>query len=575
MAYNVLGINPGHNGSAALVSDGKLVYFVEEERLSRMKYDGNPYRAMIDIMSKWTIDELVICGTGQERHQLPWTGEDSYTALVRKFYPNVKVTHAGNEHHMMHAAHAFYNSGFDKAIAIIVDGAGSQHRHKINPEDENSPEVEGYEVESIILCEYPNKFTIVHKSYGSNTGGRTYIQNTMFDDTASITKAYEGVSHYLGFGFIEAGKTMGLAPYGYNDPNIPPLFYNGRASKNVFLPVYPAGSLVDVARNPQLASNEDPKEWHRNPEKLSDIAKNLAFAIQRDTQNMVRDLIMQAVETLEINNVVIAGGYGLNCVANYFYKKTIPDTVNLYCEPVSHDGGTAIGAAQLVWRGYSQSEEILPQTTLYHGPEYSKETILAAVENNKDKISVKETTYQEVAQLIADRNIVALYQGRSEAGPRALGNRSILYDPRDESGKDTVNIVKGREWFRPFAGSVLAEDAHTWFDLAGMDESPHMMYAVNVIADKIHKIPSITHVDDTCRIQTVTEEQNKHYYNLIKAFKDITEVPILFNTSFNLAGDPLVETIDDALNTLYRSKMKYLYLADYNLLITKTIDDPS
>jgi len=575
MAYNVMGINPGHNGSAALVSDGKLVYFVEEERLSRMKYDGNPFKAMIDIMSKWHVDELVIGGTGQERHQLPWTGEDSYTALVRKFNPNVKISILGNEHHLSHAAHAFYNSGFDKAIAIIVDGAGSIHKRKLNPEDENSPEVEGYEVESIFVCEYPNKFSAIHKNYGRNDGGRYLSSGFMLDDSASITKAYEGVSQYLGFGFIEAGKTMGLAPYGYSDENIPPLFNNGTANKNLFRPVYPAGSLIDIARNPQFVQEEDPKEWHKDPDKLKDIAKNLAYAIQRDTQTMVRDLILKAVEQIGINNVVIAGGYGLNCVANYFYKKTIPDTINLYCEPISHDGGTSVGAAQLGWRAHSLSEEINPQTTLYHGPEYSNESILAVLEDNKNNIETKKTSYDEIAKMISEKNIVAIYQGRSEAGPRALGNRSILYDPRDENGKDHVNIVKGREWFRPFAGSILAEDVHDWFDLAGMDETPYMMYAVNVIADKIHKIPSITHVDDTCRIQTVTEEQNKHYYNLIKAFKNITDVPVLFNTSFNLAGDPLVETIDDALNTLYNSKMKYLYLADLELLVTKTIDDPS
>jgi carbamoyltransferase len=125
MAYNILAINPGHNGSAALVSDGEIKYYVEEERLSRMKYDGNPFRGMIDIMQRWPIDELVIAGTGQEDHKLPWTGEDAYTALVRKFYPRVKISKIGHEHHLGHAACAFYRSGFDEAAAVIVDGAGS------------------------------------------------------------------------------------------------------------------------------------------------------------------------------------------------------------------------------------------------------------------------------------------------------------------------------------------------------------------------------------------------------------------------------------------------------------------
>jgi carbamoyltransferase len=162
-----------------------------------------------------------------------------------------------------------------------------------------------------------------------------------------------------------------------------------------------------------------------------------------------------------------------------------------------------------------------------------------------------------------------LYQGRSEAGPRALGNRSILFDPTVPDGKDIVNRVKRREWFRPFAGSVLAENAAEWFDLRSKTESPYMMYAVNVQPDKQDKIPAITHVDGTCRVQTVTREQNPAYYDLISEFGKLTGVPILFNTSFNLAGDPLVETVKEALNTLDRSEMNYLWLPDIGKLVKK------
>jgi carbamoyltransferase len=192
---------------------------------------------------------------------------------------------------------------------------------------------------------------------------------------------------------------------------------------------------------------------------------------------------------------------------------------------------------------------------------------------DKDIVAHNKTP-EEVAQLIADKNIVAIFQGRSEAGPRALGNRSIVYDARDPDGKDFVNKVKGREWFRPFAGSVLKEDANDWFDMAGMEESPYMMYAVNVAADKLDQIPCVSHVDDTCRVQTVSEEDNAHYYSLIKAYKEITGVPVIFNTSFNLAGDPLVETLDDALETLFKSKMKYLWIPEINVLVTKLREDP-
>ena len=575
MSYNILGINPGHNGSAALVVDGEVVYYVEEERLSRAKYDGNPFRGMLDIMSKWHVDELVIAGTGQEEHKLPWTGEDAYTALVRKFYPNVKVTKLGQEHHLGHVASAFYNSGFEKALAIIVDGAGSLKQEKLDEKGERI--AEGYETESIWHCEYPTKFSPILKVYGNNTGNKAHNGVLDFDGGATtITKTYEAVSQYLGFGFIEAGKTMGLAPYGKQDDSIPNLFNGNRGSKDVFIPMYPAGAFIDEVRFPQLARIRDPKEWHNNPEKLTDVEKNLAWKIQQDTQRLVGDYIEGAVAATkdEVQNIVIAGGYGLNCVANYYFKKRFPH-LNIYVEPIAHDAGTSIGVAKLLWHNKEENADVRssPQKSIYYGPEYSTELLEQILDANQESIKVNPITKEEVAQLIADRNIVTIFQGRSEAGPRALGNRSILYDARDPDGKDKVNVVKGREWFRPFAGSCLLEDANDWFDMAGLEESPFMMYAVNVAADKVSEIPCVTHVDDTCRVQTVSEENNKHFYELIKAYKDITGVPVIFNTSFNLAGAPLVETLTDALTTLYRSKLKYLYLPELGVLVEKTIED--
>lgn len=180
-----------------------------------------------------------------------------------------------------------------------------------------------------------------------------------------------------------------------------------------------------------------------------------------------------------------------------------------------------------------------------------------------------DVTYAQVASLISNKNIVAMYQGRSEAGPRALGNRSILYDPRDPNGKDHVNTIKLREEFRPFAGTVLKEHVHDWFDMAGLEESPFMMYAVDAHEKSWDIVPAILHVDKTCRIQTVTKHQNFHYYNLIEAFYALTKVPILFNTSFNLAGEPLVETPEDALRTFHNSDIKYLYFPEVGKLVKK------
>ena len=170
----------------------------------------------------------------------------------------------------------------------------------------------------------------------------------------------------------------------------------------------------------------------------------------------------------------------------------------------------------------------------------------------------------KVAQLLYDGEIVALFQGRSEAGARALGNRSLLFNPTIEGMNDYVNDVKGRERFRPVAASVLLDKAREWFDMDCLDDSPYMLYAVDVIRKEI---PAVTHVDGTCRIQTVTEKQNKLYYKLIEKFYKISGVPMLGNTSFNLAGDPLVETFEDALSTLRRSEIKYLYVPEKEKLI--------
>jgi len=174
----------------------------------------------------------------------------------------------------------------------------------------------------------------------------------------------------------------------------------------------------------------------------------------------------------------------------------------------------------------------------------------------------------KVASLISDKNIVAIYQGRSEAGPRALGNRSFLYDPRDKFAKDFVNKVKKREPYRPFAASIMKEYANEWFDMAGLEESPFMMYAIDARPNVYDIIPGVLHVDKTCRIQTVTEEQNYHYYHLIKSFYNLTSVPLLFNTSFNLAGETIVETLDDAIDTIKRCDVKYLYIPSDGKLCT-------
>lgn len=558
---NIIAVNPGHNGSAAFLVDGELKFYIEEERLTRLKYDGNPFRGILEAV-RYGVDVIVLGGTTDQFDQLPWTGEDSYTGLVRKFCPNVQVINLGGEHHLGHAAEAFYNSGFTDAVAVIVDGAGTRHKLEFGEEGNKSINV-GFETESIIDCSYPANFKPVFKNYGGNADTQRVTSDQIeMDGSVTITKAYEAVSYYLGFGYIEAGKTMGLAPYGKEDDSIPDFFINGRANKNLLVPNFPAGAFIDTQASRSLVQTEDPAEWHKDFTKVPDVAKNLAWKVQQETQQLVGDLIEKAVSLTGKSNVVIAGGYGLNCVANYYLQERFPN-LNIWFDPIAHDGGTSLGLAKLVHHGENRDETIRPLKSLYLGVEREENySILESIEDAE----VTQVSPADIAKLIADRNIVALFQGRSEAGPRALGNRSILYDPTDPNGKDFVNTVKGREWFRPFAGSMLAEKFEEWFVTHGLTETPFMMHAMDFKLEKHGEVPAITHVDGTCRIQTVTEEQNSVFYSIIKEFENITGVPIVFNTSFNLAGEPLVETLEDALRTVMNSNIKYLYLPEKGVL---------
>ena len=558
---NILAINPGHNGSAALLIDGDIKFYIEEERLSRSKYDANPFKGMMKAL-KYGVDILVLGGTHEVFPQLPWTGEDPYSGFLKKFNPRLQVINVGGAHHIGHAACAFYNSGFDQAAAVIVDGSGSRRNVNVNGEFKNS----GFETETIFNCDYEDGIKSVFNSYGGNYDTqRIFNEDLSMDSSITIVKSYEAVSDYLGFGFIEAGKTMGLAPYGKKNSSIPDLFIEGRGNKNVFTPNYPAGAYVDHTRFPFLSLKEDSRTWHQDPSKITEAAKDLAWAIQDKTQELVGDLIDKAVEKTGQTNIVIAGGYGLNCVANYYYKKRFPK-LNIFVDPISHDGGTSIGLAYLVHYQNTNDKTRRPLTSLYLGPEQN-------FKYDFGDTKTTDVTPADIAKILSEKNIVAMVQGRSEAGPRALGNRSILYDPTDPKGKDTVNKVKGREWFRPFAGSIMQEYFKEWFDTYGMEETPFMMYAMDFKEEKHGECPAITHVDGTCRIQTVTKKQNKVYHTLINEFRKITGVPILFNTSFNLGGEPLVETIEDAIKTIKNSDINYLYLPETGKLIHYPYND--
>jgi carbamoyltransferase len=587
----ILGISRGHNAGACLLKDGKILFAIEEERLSRTKYDGGPYAAMMKV-KEYTdkLDYIFISHTQSLEStagKVDFTGDDIYTGLARKMglierkcdlYNHPQVIDLSHQHHKIHAACAFYRSGFDDAVAVVVDGAGSVRNAKFA-----NDHISLWEVETILNCSYPAGFKTLYKHSGcrdpivdkvtmddsSEYLGEEGTHISLITGHAGITKTYEAVTEYTGFQAIEAGKTMGLFPYGNPNNNIPKLFIKNTqfpvSDRNVIVPRYPNGAMVNAEAYTALKDL---------PEKDQDITtmqnrRDLAYAVQTETQEMVLDLILSASKMSGKKQVVFSGGYALNCVANYYFLDRLNEEgIELYVEPISNDGGTAIGVALWGYYEASQSTEKLNGREIYLGfkYDYSEDDITKLADQYNAQI--EDFTDDQVVELMRNKNIVACFQGRSENGPRALGNRSLMFDPTFKDGKDFVNLIKRREYFRPFAGSILAEDVHEWFDLRGMEDSPHMMYAVSCKEGVEEKIPSIIHVDGSCRIQTVTEEENPLYYKIIKAFKEKTGVPIIFNTSFNLGGEPLVETLEDALWTLQQSDIQYLYLPEYGKLLT-------
>ena len=594
MTQWIAAIARGHNAGVCLLKDGELVFALEEERLSRNKYDGGPYATMLKILDYTDrLDYLVIAHTQplREAGHCDFTGDPIYTALARKLglidrkanpHDHPQVIDLSSTHHKLHASCAFYRSGFEEAVALIVDGAGTFIPMMINGEEEMC-----WELETIFNCKYPADIKTLYKHQGgrgpwqsarlpefsSEREGEQGTHELILDDSAGITKAYEAVTQYCGWQPIEAGKTMGLFPYGKPNDKIPQIYSDGdgrsswkTSNRDVIIPTYPNGALVNQNRFTEL---QTPEDFDGDLTTLEN-RRDMAYAIQTESQQMVLDLIRKAVKMSGQKNVVLSGGYALNCVANYWYLEQLKEEgINLFVEPVSNDAGTAIGAALLQYHRVTNDDKVKPMIkNLYTGPVHTytvDEIVDIADKYGADRVF--EATDDDVVELITDKNIVAMFQGRSEAGPRALGNRSIMYDPRDPDGKDHVNTIKRREYFRPFAGSILKEHVHEWFDLRGMDETPFMMYAVRCQEGIEEKIPAIIHVDGTCRIQTVTEDQNENYHRLISKFYEKTGCPIIFNTSFNLGGEPLVEDLDDACRTLANSLIEYVYLPEYGLMI--------
>ena len=349
-SHNILSFNCSHDAAVCHLKDGKVEWFIEEERVSRKKHDHRPYLSLVDGVRRLDDIDLALHTTLHHSDDPTLADKvlDVTCELIQKVKDKPKLMDCSAEHHLHHAALAFYNSGFEEAACLIVDGAGAY------------VEGGGHEVETIYKASYPHSFEKLHqKAVAWYTGSK------LTESTIGIGFVYAGVSAYLGFGSLNCGKTMGLAPYGKFNPDIPSFLIEGEIDETLW-ERDPSGIILKPLEHvPSVERNE-----------LHDIHSDLAWRVQKDFETYMINLINKAIDLGQSKNIVLSGGCALNCVANYEYLKHLPEGYKLYVEPCSTDSGTSVGMAMYAWRKLTGSTEIYPIKDLYWGPKRDEYCIL-------------------------------------------------------------------------------------------------------------------------------------------------------------------------------------------------------
>jgi carbamoyltransferase len=537
---NILSINYGvHDASACILKDGEVVIYFKEERISGVKRDTTP---------KLAIDRCIRTFNEKIDHALviSYPNANKYAKLTNKLSNTTidNLVEFSYNHHLSHASLAFYNSGFEKSIVVVVDGQGSIFTDSLA------------ECETVYLASYPNNFECLIKNLSVNKEHSHFEIDEEFnrkivphknyeyninENEGGIVNVYNTASVLISQGVLENGKTMGLSSYG--SPTDYPKFFNEKSQ-----PIWDL--FTEENSHKRLFKGHEDKVIKELTEENHKFYADYAYQVQVQTQEAVGSLIERAIQKSGCNNVCMIGGYGMNIVANHYYLQRFPD-VEFYFEPNADDGGLPIGTAMLYYHALTKDETIRPlKTTSFHGITYD-------VSSYKGK----NTSIKDIANLLNQDKSVAVYTGLAEAGQRALGNRSILFNTLNPDAKDLVNKIKNREWYRPFAAMVLEEDAGVYFDMGRIKSSPFMTICFPVRLEYVKIIPGVTHIDNTCRVQTVSQTDD-YLYELLQEFKNLSGHGILLNTSFNLAGEPLVETPEDAFNTLNNSCLDYLWFEE-------------
>ena len=557
-----------HDSAAALLKDGHVIAAVEEERFSRKKFDDGYPKMAID----WCLNECAI--SPEQIDSVAFYDKpilkferllDNYIAVAprgmysfldtipkwlhkRLWIKNEIKNHLkgfnGNiifpEHHMSHAAYAFYTSQFDESAILTIDGVGEWST----------------------------------ASFGIAKNNKIQLTNDI-RWPHSLGLFYSAFTYFLGFKVNEGEyKLMGLSSYGK------PKYYD--LIKENLIDVKNDGSIhlnmkYFAFTYDKVMTNENFAQLFGIPPRREDQkTEQIHYDIGASAQKVLEDVLLKMVNHIhsktKMKNLCIGGGVALNGVANYKILKNGPFD-NVHVPPSPGDGGSAVGCAQYLYFVHNNKKRIIEnnhskliQENVYVGPSYSNEKIIKFLDSNNIKYErfEKQPLLKKTAQLISTGNIVGWYQGKMEWGPRALGNRSILADPRNASMKDILNEkIKHRESFRPFAPSVLEEYASEYFDIDV--PSPYMLMVAKVKKPEI--IPAVTHVDGTGRLQTVSNYANPLYYDLINEFFKITGVPVIINTSMNVMGEPIVNTPEQAYQMIVKTDMDCLVLGN-NLIFS-------
>ena len=550
-----LGINYSqmHDSSACIVRDGELLLAVAEERVSRVKHDARfpqlAIQACLDFakVSAGQLDEvcfgwqtagpvyrhdLKLYATGRwpmnymnvlnsTRHFLSMWHQESGAAPFRRIFGPTKARMRSVDHHLAHALSAYGFSGFDDSAIVVMDGRGA------------------WEATSI---------------WHGRNGRVEHVQSINWPD--SIGFFYARFTEFLGFTpNSDEWKVMGLAPYGRPrvdlrsfidaDSDPPRVHYRELMTNGDSL-----SKVISLLGQPRVPESE-----------ITDHHKNVAFAVQDACEHAMMSVIKLALQKAGSRNLCLAGGVALNSKANG--KIAASGLVDkFFVQPAAADDGVALGAALAPYLDGNGKLPNKPMRHGYWGPCFDDTAIETALSTYKIKHTTLSDSAATAAQLLSAGRILGWFQGRMEFGPRALGSRSILADPRDaEMNAKVNNAVKFREWWRPFAPSLKKEAAPEYLESAY--DSPFMILTAQVRPEKRGVIPSVTHVDGSARPQTVEREINPLYYRLIDEFGRITGVPVIMNTSFNLRGEAIVHTPTDAIRTFFSSGMDALVIGSF------------